>query len=240
MRADAYLPVTFEFSELIGRRLISEGMVLMLVLGVAGVLAPLFFGFSQKKNPLVDLGKDYPVKKAFYYACIVVVMLGSFVLEHGFEQIKLALYLRALAASFVFFGTMGIHRKPLERGMLVQALRWSNWVVWLGLWGAAFHPQYRVEVLHVLFIGGFGMMILAIATRVILAHGQYPIEFEKTSPWLGIAAWIVFASMMVRSVSSLTGKHYFTMLGLAGSLWIIGLVLWGWYFVPRAIKINSK
>ncbi len=240
MRADAYLPLSFEFSEIVGRRLISEGMVLMLVLGVAGVLAPLFFGFSQKKNPLIELGKAYPVKKVFGYAPIVLAMIASFVLEHGFEQITIALYLRAIAASLIFFGTMKLHRKPVEKGMLVQVLRWSNWAVWFALWGAAFHPQYRVEVLHVLFIGGFGMMILGIATRVILSHGQYPIEFEKTSPWLGIAGWILFAALVVRSVSSLTGKYYFAMLGIAGSLWIIGLLLWGWFFVPRAIRTNSK
>ena len=240
MRMDAFLPWPIGMSELVGRRLISEGMVLMLVLGVAGKLAPMFFGFSNA-NPLVALGDIATVyKKLFSYGFIVFTLLGSFVLEHVYEHTKLALYLRALAASFVFFGTMKIHRKPLEKGMLVSVLRWSNWAVLFSLWGAAIHPQYRVEVLHVLFIGGFGMMILGIATRVIVSHGKYPSEIEKTSPWLGIAGWILFAALIVRSISTLTGPYYFAMLGIAGALWMIGLLLWGWYFVPRAIRMNRR
>jgi uncharacterized protein involved in response to NO len=240
MRADAFLPFTFGFSEIVGRRLISEGMVLLLVLGVAGKLAPMFFGFS-KGNPLVQLGKASEMKgKLTYYGVLLGIIVGSLIQEHVYEQTKLALYLRAFAASFVFFGTMNIHRKPLERGMLVSVLRWSNWAVFLSLWGAAIHPQYRVEVLHILFIGGFGMMILGIATRVIVSHGKYPSEIEKTSPWLGIAGWILFAALIVRSISTLTGPYYFSMLGIAGALWMIGLLLWGWYFVPRAIRMNRR
>lgn len=239
MRADSYLPFSFGFSEMIGRRLITEGMVLMLVLGVAGKLAPMFFGFS-KANPLIQLGKASSMKGKFLiFGAVLGTLITSFILDYGFEMTRLALYLRAAVTSIVFFGTMKIHRRPLEKGMLVQVLRWSNWAVWLALWGAAIHPQYRVEVLHVLFIGGFGMMILGIATRVILSHGKYSTETEKTSLRLGIAGWILFLSLVLRAVASLTGKYYFSMLGLAGILWMAGLVLWGLYFVPRAIKINS-
>jgi len=238
IRVDAFLPWSFGLSEVMGRRLIAEGMVLMLVMGVAGKLAPMFFGFSRA-NPLTQLGNASAIaQKLKINVIIALILVGTFFVEYHWNQIQLALYIRAVAASFVFFGTMKIHRKPLEKGMLVQALRWSNWAVLLGLWGAAIHPQYRIEVLHVLFIGGFGMMILAIATRVILSHGKYPVEFEKTSPWLGIAAWMLFVSLLLRAISTLTGKYYFTMLGLAGSLWIVALVLWGIYFVPKAIKIN--
>lgn len=240
IRADVFFPIMIENHELMGRRLIAEGMVLMLVMGIAGKLAPMFFGFSRA-NPLTQLGNASAIQQKIKLNLVIaLVLVGTFWIEYGLDQVDLALYLRAIAASFVFLGTMKIHQKPLERGMLVQALRWSNWAILLGLWGAAIHPQYRVEVLHVLFIGGFGMMILAIATRVILSHGKYPVEHEKNSPWLGIAAWVLFLSLMIRSVSTLTGRYYFSMLGLAGGLWIVGLLIWGWYFIPRAVRINSN
>jgi uncharacterized protein involved in response to NO len=240
IRFDTWMPWPLGISELVGRRLISEGMVLMLVLGVAGKLVPMFFGFS-KANPLVALGNAASVRgKLLFNGGIVFALLVSFLMEHALGWIQVALYLRAGVASFVFFATMKIHRKPLEKGMLVQVMRWSNWAVWLALWGAAIHPQYRVEVLHVLFIGGFGMMILGIATRVIVSHGNYPAEYEKNSFALGVAGWILFAALMVRSVSSLMGEKYFFMLGLAGSLWMLGLVLWGIFFVPKAVKILPK
>ena len=240
IRSDILFPFTIENHELLGRRLIAEGMVLMLVMGVAGKLAPMFFGFS-KANPLTQLGNASAIQQKLKWNLLIALgLVATFWIEYGFGLVELALYLRATIATLVFLGTMKIHRKPLERGMLVQALRWSNWAILLGMWGSAFHPQYRVEVLHVLFIGGFGMMILAIATRVILSHGKYPVEHEKTSPWLGIAAWVLFASLMIRSISTLAGRHYFSMLGLAGSLWIVALLIWGWYFVPRAVVIHPS
>jgi hypothetical protein len=61
IRFDTWMPWSLGISELVGRRLISEGMVLMLVLGVAGKLVPMFFGFS-KANPLVALGNAASVR----------------------------------------------------------------------------------------------------------------------------------------------------------------------------------
>lgn len=43
IRMDAYLPFSFGLSEVMGRRLITEGMVTMLILGIGGKLAPMFF-----------------------------------------------------------------------------------------------------------------------------------------------------------------------------------------------------
>lgn len=238
IRMLSLLDLPFTLSEILGRRLLSEGMVLMLILGVGGKLAPMFWGFSLG-SPLSNLGKDSLFTKTHkIYLSIAAVICASFLIEYQFLLPMAGLVLRALAVSFVLFYTLRIHKKPKTTGVLVTLLRTSFWAIFLALWGAVCHPGYRLEVLHVLFIGGFGMMVLTIATRVVISHGNYPLELEKKSVALASSGILLMISLVFRSIASLMGAKYYIFLGIAGAFWMIGLVWWGTIFVPKMIFIN--
>lgn len=102
------------------------------------------------------------------------------------------------------------------------------------------HPEYRIEVLHILFISGFATLIMSIATRVVLSHGNYPVEHEKKSKSLLIGAILLLFSTVFRSVSSLFPMHYFHLLGIAGVLFIAGFVVWGSEYVKKIVHKAPK
>lgn len=223
--------------ELAVRRLIPEGMMVMLILGIGGKLAPMFFGFPTSP-PIQSLGTSpkflNPAKIRYMFLATGLIL--AVLIEH-FVSPKAGLYLRAIIATPVFFLTMKIHRWPRMKGFLVHALRFSMWAVFLALWGVAIHSQYRVETLHVMFIGGFGVMILSIATRVILSHGNHPIELERNSKVL-LAGWLALSiATVLRSIAGFFPERYFPILGFAGALWVIGLLAWGIPFSGKAVKL---
>ncbi|HLG18444.1 MAG TPA: NnrS family protein [Bdellovibrionota bacterium] len=227
-------------AEVFGRRLMSEGMMLMLVLGIGGKLAPMFFGFDATSPLISKMGEGVRfTRKHLAYLGIALVLLFSFVAEYAVSE-KIGLWLRAIAATLIFLGTMKLHRRTKTKGVLVGVLKFSSWAVCLSLWGSAIHPRYRVEVLHVMFIGGFGMMILAIATRVILSHGNYPLDLERRSKSLFFAAFLLFGALICRAIAPLFVDAYFPLLGLAGTFWLFGLLLWGALFSTRTIVVRKK
>jgi uncharacterized protein involved in response to NO len=226
----------YSFLDLPGRRLLTEGMMTAFVFGIGGKLAPLFFGFVKfGPVPLTTMGvpKVSPRQKAL--AAVALLFAASFGIEYFYSP-AIAIWLRALISTLLFAWVFRLYRLPETRGVIIWFLWISLWWAFLSGWGTVFHPQYRTPVLHILFIGGFGVLILCIATRVILAHGNYPMEIEKRSPSLLIGSIFVLTAMVLRAVSDLFPEHYFQLLGSAGLLWIIGLLVWGIAFSRLALS----
>src|SRR5262249_10510196 len=94
--------------DLVGRRLLTEGMALLLVLGVGGFLAPRLLGFAQLPN-FQSIAKSSDLKAAKplqvlrrqrLFACAGILVLGSVIVEYGWNIPALA-WVRALVATIV-------------------------------------------------------------------------------------------------------------------------------------------
>jgi uncharacterized protein involved in response to NO len=105
---------------------------------------------------------------------------------------------------------------------------WTGvWLVIAGSWLAAAAPAYRVDFLHVLFMGGFTLLILAVATRVTLSHGGHSLEAERRS-WplrVGLASGLL--ALITRVGATFAPDAFFQHLALAAMMWIAGLAFWG-------------
>lgn len=226
--------------DFIARRMLSEGMTTLLVLGIGAKLIPLFFGmtsFLPVSDPIIIKRKDY--KERIWFAFLALLVVSSFFIEQQGAE-RLAHVLRASVISIVFLFHMKIWKKIKSKGVQVKSIKLACWATLLSFWGTVIHPEYRIEVLHVMFIGGFGTLILCIATRVILSHGQYPVESEKTSVTLFFGVVLMFVAMVFRTLSSLFPVQYFYLLGVSGICWIVGLSIWGIEYSKKAIVINKK
>jgi uncharacterized protein involved in response to NO len=72
------------------------------------------------------------------------------------------------------------------RTTLAWCVRRVHWFVILAMWLGAIVPRYRIDMLHVLFIGGFSLLILAVGTRLALLHGGHALTAERGSSPLRI------------------------------------------------------
>lgn len=220
---------------LAGKRSLTEGMTLLLVLGVGGFLGPRLLGFD--KLPVVQLAnsqstfdkiRSMPLRTLYFIAALIIVL--SIVLEYEFG-IVWGSYLRAAAATFVIFATLQPWKFPAVR----TTLSWCVWTatifVVLGLWLAAILPVYRVDMLHVLFIGGFTLLILAVGMRVTLSHGGHGLKSEQKNWPLRLALTSGTIAMLARAGAPFAPQSYSEHLMFASLLWILGLGIWGWRLV---------
>jgi uncharacterized protein involved in response to NO len=234
--------------DLLGRRLLTEGMVLMLVLGVGGFLGPRLMGFAAlpELQSITRLSAEREGRKGLFllryrshlYLAAGIALLLSLVLEYGFG-IGMMAFVRAALASGIILGTVEPWHAPAVRTTLAWCVWAANIFLLVGVWLVAIAPAYRVDFLHVVFMGGFTLMILAVATRVTLSHGGHALALEKRSWPLRIGITTGVIAIFARTGAPFAPFSFFEHLALAALLWMAGIGLWGWY-VFRLIRPASR
>jgi uncharacterized protein involved in response to NO len=222
--------------DLLGRRMLTEGMVLLLVLGVGGFLGPRLLGFGPM--PVVQIGAFTPRRpRIVLYVGAALVLVATLAGEYGFGLASLA-YARAAVATAVLLTTMTPWRRPASPTTVAWCVWTGVWFVIFGVCAVAVAPRYRPDLLHVVFMGGFTLLVLAVATRVTLSHGGHSLELERRS-WplrFGLATG-VFA-LVTRLGAALAPNAFFEHLALAAAVWMAGIVFWGAHLV-RLIRGRS-
>ena len=173
VQALAALGVMPGTAERAGVRCVSLGMMPALVLGLGGLLVPTF---AMMRDPLAIAGiaraGDRPRRRAFTLAIAALLVLAVNLEFAGLGTP--AAVLRALAALASTQLAWKLWRLPGRRNRLSWAIWSAGWCVALGFTAAALLPLQRVEAWHVAFVGGYALLTLGIATRVVVSHGGHP------------------------------------------------------------------
>lgn len=159
------------FWDLLGKRLLTEGMMLLIVLGIGGFFGQRLLGVSPVALP--------PGRQERLWAAAGSAILISLIAEYGFGLEWMA-FVRAAAVTAVIFGTLHIWRRPAIRSALSWYVWTAEWLTVVAVWLVAAAPKYRVDFLHVLFIGGFSLLIFAVGTRVT-QRGSHDLGGERSS-----------------------------------------------------------
>jgi len=222
--------------DLLGKRLLTEGMVMLLVLGVGGFLGPRLLGFAalpahsaplpQQKLPPV---LQFSVVENFTAGLVILI---SIVAEYGFDLSRMA-YVRAVVVSIVVIRSLQLWKRPMAKTTLARSIWIAFWMIAIGVWVVAAAPRYRADFLHILFIGGFSLLILAIATRVTLSHGGHDLAQERRSWPLRVGVTLTLVAMLARLGAPFAANSYFAHLAWAAILWMAGILWWSGYILRR-------
>jgi uncharacterized protein involved in response to NO len=220
----------------VGRTFLFQGTMLALVLGVGGKLVTALLGWSD--SPLVQITSLHSKSRSKFPTDIVVpltLLVLGFCLEFTPFTVA-ARILRALSASWIGVTAWKVYRFPRIKTRLARWLWVSCWGLIAGVWLYALSPTLGFHALHLMFMSGFGLMTIVIASRVTLAHGGYDLEIEsKSKALLWSSIFIVLAA--VTRVSAPLTPSYTHHLGYAATVWIIAMLIWSVSFVPRIARL---
>ena len=180
----------------------------------------------------MNVGNAIPITKdnRLPYAISGLVLFLSLIAEYGLGIMWMA-YLRAAVVTGVILTTVQPWRVPRVPTSLAWCVWIAHWFIIVAVWLAAIAPRYRIDLLHILFLGGFTLLILAVGTRVTLSHGGHGLSAEKKSWPLRIGLTTGLIAMLARVGAPFSGPLYFAHLAWAGILWISGIVFWGIYLI---------
>ncbi|HEV8479262.1 MAG TPA: NnrS family protein [Candidatus Eisenbacteria bacterium] len=214
-------------------RLVSLGMVLSLVLGLGSLLVPTFSAMAAPVSVPGMTGPPARGNRAPLYVILLGALAASFVLEARGRVIAAA-WLRAGVATVMLLGVWKLMRVPRRRDAPAFALWTSGWLILTGLWLAALVPSFTLGALHLVFIGGFALLTLGIATRVTVAHGRYPLTEEPRVLSPGILS-VLGLTILVRLGAEWLPAHAVLLMALSGTFWIATWALWAWNAFPKLL-----
>ncbi|MFN7561608.1 MAG: NnrS family protein [Prosthecobacter sp.] len=200
--------------------LLYQGLLLPPVLGIGSFVFPRMLGgdFGEAKSAAQSHAK---LRRAIAAA---VLLVSSFFLEaHGLVAVGYAL--RALVAAGYLL--IEVRWRPQQAGSLTTGLFWALGLGWLGLVLSPFHYGQHVSIEHLLYIGGFGMLMLIVGSRVLFGHSGDLEGFFAKSKWVRFLIFLGILTATTRTtpawVPSTTISHHIYAAwtwGLLSLLWL--------------------
>ncbi len=213
-----------------GRLLVEQGVFLCFAIGVGALILPLIGGAP----PPPDVGTSTrEMGAAFAYAAAGVTIFATLVFEQR-GWVHAAPLTRAGVTTLGLVLGGGAARLPAKPGLHRRLVWLAVWCLPAGLVLAGLWPVYRVAALHVLFIGGFGLLAFGVATHVALGH----LGLERLALGRPLAIAVMgatFVGAMVARLAADMSHTYFDHLGWAAGMWLVGSAAWLAFLGPRLL-----
>ena len=213
----------------LGENLVEQGIMLAFVLAVGSHLGPrLLYGnraFPETTTPAAH-------RQLLVFGGVGLALLVSFPIEAAIHS-GAGQVLRAVVVSGYLFGVLRVYRWPMQPWIHLHLLRLSFWSLCVGLWLPPLLPDHTLAALHLTFIGGFGLMTMIIATRVVTGHCDAEDLWQGNRLPVVVPVGLIAVSVPVRLAADLAPLVYFECLAAAGVLWLAGVALWGLIFLPK-------
>lgn len=198
-----------------------QGLLLPPALGIGSFVFPRILGdnFGEPGS------KEETRKKRSKAVASVILLLSSFVLEAYISPLIGAI-LRAAVCLF-YLSTEITWRKQPGQGTMATGLRISCLCGLAGLVLAAFAlPWQRISVDHMLYIGGLGLLMLVVGSRVLFGHsGQLP-AFGARSWTARIIVGLTVLAAATRSIPALVPQVTISHHQYASAAWVALALTW--------------
>ncbi len=200
-----------------------QGFLLQPTLGIGSFVFPRMLG-GDFGYPKKGTKRSASLFRAFAAGALIV---ASFFLE-AFVSPLLGYALRVIVAGgYLFVEIRWRHSSSgTPRGSLSAGLLWALTLGALGLTLAPLHYVQHVSVEHLLYIGGFGLLMLVIGSRVLFGHSGDAAGALVRSKWvrflifLGVLTAITRATPAWRPSTTISHHLY------AASLWMLLAICW--------------
>lgn len=209
-----------------------QGFVLLPILGVGGFILPRFFDLPNTQDlPESRSPSREWIRKALAAAGVGVLILVSFFLEAA-GHARLGHLLRLGTAAFYLLREVPIYRASSRGESLPNALKLAIGLLFFGILSVALFPLRRAGLMHLTLIGGFGILTLCVATRVVFGHSGHPEWLRGRRPWMTAVVVLMVVGMATRISGdywpAIRASHY----AYGAALLVAGFLLWAFVVLP--------
>lgn len=220
---------------------LTQGFLLLPVLGVGAFLFPRFLGVPYEEG-LAETQKPTPDWRKKALSAVVALAIIVSLAGESIGELRIAGALRFTAAALYIVRQMPSVLKFSRATMLGQLIRTSVWLLLFGLLWPIFLPTYRLAGLHLVFVGGFMLATLTVATRVMLGHSGHRERSRQRLPFMIVTATLLLIGLAARVgadfLPSLTGRNHHLI--WAALLCIVAIGVWSWRMLPRVFVPDSE
>ena len=110
----------------------------------------------------------------------------------------------------------------------------------LGILTAAWMPTLRVSLGHVELVGGFSMITLGVATRVVFGHSGKRERLERFHLWLTIAGILIVLGLLSRIAGDFWPRLMLSHYVYGALCWMAGLMIWAVCVLPQLLRPDPE
>lgn len=162
-----------------------------------------------------------------------MLLISSFFLE-AYGQVTVGYFLRAAVA--VSYLLLEVRWKTSQSRALTTGLFWALGLGGLGMLLVPTNLLQHVSIEHLLYVGGFGMLMLVVGSRVLFGHSGDLEGFFVKSQWVRFLIFLGVLTATTRATSawvpSTTVSHHI----YAAWTWGILICLWLLWHRRRFVK----
>ena len=107
------------------------------------------------------------------------------------------------------------------------------------VWTVIF-PANRVAVLHLTLVGGFAVLTLTVAIRVLFGHSGNLHRLTLPNHWLKISVALMLLGMATRISGDFLPRILVSHYNYGALLWITGVLLWSIYTLPKVLQADPS
>ncbi|QTN32780.1 NnrS family protein [Akkermansiaceae bacterium] len=221
------ITTTFPVNQFL-RLLHFQGFLWLPILGVAPYLLPRFFGKSSlhsfEESLTIPAGWHRPFLESLAAG---LLLIASFALE-AWGIPAAGMMLRAATVTLhLALSVPGLFACGRSNGLGFAVRCFVPCAAAGWLLAAWFLPQ-RTGMLHLMFIGGCGLLMLAAATRVILGHNGRHDRLASPLRWCHALWFLVVFTAATRLSAEFIPAVRVSHLIHAALMWIAALAFWAW------------
>jgi uncharacterized protein involved in response to NO len=227
---------SYSVSYRLGSAFLQQGFPLLAIIGIAPFMLPLLLNLAT----VDDLPAASKQSTAWRMRAMLALLTGlaldlAFVLEAK-GLTRTGVWLRVVAVA----GYLGAQLPRTGQNFLGNSLRGGLAAIVLGFIAEALWPQLRVGDLHVVFITGYALVILTVATRVILGHSGNSHLFDRRLPFHIVAIILVTLAMFSRFTAELAPRARSIHLVAAAVLFLAAIFVWSIKLLPKITVVEGE
>ena len=165
--------------------------------------------------------------------------MGSFGLEAA-GHYRFAYGLRFATTLIYLLLEWRFLRAPTAGRPLARKLRVAVLFLLGGYLAIALFPEYRVGLLHLTLVGGFAVIALIVATRVVFGHSGNLARLERRNRWLSVAVGLMWFGMITRISGDFWPKIMPTHYSYGALAWIAGVLVWAFNVLPLVLVTDPE
>ena len=209
--------------------LLYQGLLLPPILGIGSFVFPRMLG-GEFGDPNTAMQSRVKLIRSILAA---MLLISSFFLE-AYGQVTVGYLLRVLVA--VSYLLLEVRWQTTQSGSLTTGLFWALGLGGLGMLLVPTNPLQHVSIEHLLYVGGFGMLMLVVGSRVLFGHSGDLEGFFVKSKWVRFLIFLGVLTATTRAtpawVPSTTVSHHI----YAAWTWGILIGLWMLWHRRRFVK----
>ena len=210
----------------IGRGLLLQGMFTGLVLGTYDLIVPAIAGEVD------EVPRSTLWEACLHSICAVAFFASFFVGEAVSNQLGFAI--RAFVTLLAVSIPLQAAPLPVRPAMSDRMLRVCIWMLPIGYAWVAIAPPYRRAGLHVVYLGCFTALVLAVAAHLTMSRRAVA-ERQRARPWqLALGGGLLAVALTARTLLELDPPNFHLWLGMAAASFLTATVPWGALGRPKA------